>query len=207
MLRINILGEIMKNLSRDKLRQLILKELGSIGEDVVLDKSKRNKSTPPMGSARSSMSKQHKCSVHGYMYEKDCSECGAMYEDEQLAINESDCAQCGQCTNCESKNSYPLPGSADIESIDYESLIRSLMGMHSSAIAGVHNHDHHISHKGAYMAKSQMFKVAKYAQKLYHMIPDGHNLEDWMRTKLAQISDDISEVYHALEHDIHEGDL
>lgn len=62
-------------------------------------------------------------------------------------------------------------------------------------------------HHGAYMAKSQLYKVAKYSEKLYHMIPEGHDLEDWMRTKLAQIADDMSEVYHALDHDLHEDDI
>ena len=74
-----------------------------------------------------------------------------------------------------------------------------------------YKHDnHHVRkkhHKGAYMAKTQLYKVANYAQELYHMIPDGYNLTDWMRTKLAQASDDISDVYHALEHDDYEGDL
>ena len=60
---------------------------------------------------------------------------------------------------------------------------------------------------GAYMSKSQLFKVAKYASSLYQMIPHGHDLEDWMRTKISQIADDISEVYHALEYDDHEGDI
>ena len=39
------------------------------------------------------------------------------------------------------------------------------------------------------------YKIAKYAEKLYQIIPDGYNLEDWMRAKLSQMSDDISEVY------------
>ena len=59
----------------------------------------------------------------------------------------------------------------------------------------------------SYMAKSHLYKVSKYSKKLYHMIPDGHNLEDWMRSKLAQIADDISEVYHAIDHDKYEGDI
>jgi hypothetical protein len=77
------------------------------------------------------------------------------------------------------------------------------IGVHDSDVK-IGNHKHY---KGSYMAKNQMYKVAKYAEKLYHMIPDGHNLEDWMRTKLAQIADDIGEVYHALDHDIYEGDV
>ena len=53
---------------------------------------------------------------------------------------------------------------------------------------------------GAYMSKSQLYKISKYAEKLYHMIPDNYDLEDWMRSKLSEISDDIGEVYHALDH-------
>jgi hypothetical protein len=53
---------------------------------------------------------------------------------------------------------------------------------------------------GAYMAKSQLKKVAEYSAKLYDMIPEGYDLEDWMRTKISQMADDVGEVYHALDH-------
>ena len=62
-------------------------------------------------------------------------------------------------------------------------------------------------HGGAYMSKSQLHKIEKYSQKLYNLIPKGFDLEDWMRTKISQIADDISEVYHALDHDNFEGDI
>ena len=71
--------------------------------------------------------------------------------------------------------------------------------------AGVAAGDHH--HSGAYMSKSQLYKIAKYSERLYNMIPKGYDLEDWMRSKLSSIADDISEVYHALDHDKFEGDL
>jgi hypothetical protein len=58
-----------------------------------------------------------------------------------------------------------------------------------------------------YMAKPSLFKVAKYAQKLLQMIPDGYELDDWQRTKIAQISDDISEVYHSLDYDFHDDEF
>ena len=63
----------------------------------------------------------------------------------------------------------------------------------------------HRSHNN-YMAKPSLYKVAKYAQKLLHMIPDGYELDDWQRTKIAQISDDISEVYHSLDYDFYDED-
>lgn len=66
--------------------------------------------------------------------------------------------------------------------------------------------DNHRKHNN-YMAKPSLYKVAKYAQKLLHMIPDGYELDDWQRTKIAQLADDISEVYHSLDYDKFEGDL
>jgi hypothetical protein len=58
-------------------------------------------------------------------------------------------------------------------------------------------------HEGAYMAKSQLHKIEKYAAKIQHMIPHGHDLEDWMRTKISQAADDLGEVYHKLEYQTH----
>ena len=66
------------------------------------------------------------------------------------------------------------------------------------------HHEHEAHHHNNYMAKPSLYKVAKYAQKLLHMIPDGYELDDWQRTKIAQISDDISEVYHSLDYDFHD---
>ncbi len=61
--------------------------------------------------------------------------------------------------------------------------------------------EHH--KEGAYMAKSQLHKIQKYAGKLQAMIPEGHDLEDWMRTKISQAADDLGEVYHKLEYKSH----
>lgn len=115
-----------------------------------------------------------------------CHECGYGMKE-----GESTCEQCG--SGMKEDHHHMHEGSCDASS-NYK---------HDDDVK-IGNHKHY---KGSYMAKSQMYKVAKYAEKLYHMIPDGHNLEDWMRTKLAQIADDIGEVYHALDHDIYEGDV
>ena len=40
-----------------------------------------------------------------------------------------------------------------------------------------------------------LHKIKEYAEKLQHMIPDGHDLDDWMRSHISQAADDISEVY------------
>ena len=104
------------------------------------------------------------------------------YEEETPYVFES---SCGSKMDHDNMSDFATPGEA--------------VGI------GYHIGKHHKS--GAYMAKKQLYKVAKYAARLYELIPDGHNLEDWMRTKLSQISDDISEVYHALDHDHFEGEI
>ena len=188
-------------LSKADLRRLIAEEIKSMGEDVIVPKSAAaSRSTPPLN--KSSTCEQ----CGGSMYEGECDECGKMMYESVLA--EGDCG-------CHDGTDYSIDTMSKIDSLDYEGIVRKLLGMHQpshdhvspgeAAGIGYNIGKHH--HSGAYMAKSQMYKVSKYASKLYHMIPDGHNLEDWMRTKLAQISDDISEVYHALEHDIYEGDV
>lgn len=57
---------------------------------------------------------------------------------------------------------------------------------------------HHKS--GSYMAKPQLEKIADYAAKLHDMICDGEQLDDWMESHIAQMADDVAEVYHALSY-------
>ena len=73
------------------------------------------------------------------------------------------------------------------------------------------NHDVHHDKKhyksSSYMAKPQLEKIAEYAQKLHDMIPDGHELDDWQRSHLSSIADDISEVYHSLSYKMYKGEI
>jgi len=39
---------------------------------------------------------------------------------------------------------------------------------------------------GSYMAKQQMFTIATLAYKMWEMMEDGEQLEDWMESKIAQ---------------------
>lgn len=78
------------------------------------------------------------------------------------------------------------------------------LGYHVDAHKDNGQLDDHKYQNNNYMAKPSLYKVAKYAQKLLQMIPDGYELDDWQRTKIAQISDDISEVYHSLDYDFHD---
>jgi len=55
------------------------------------------------------------------------------------------------------------------------------------------------SHKGSsYMAKKQLAKISQYAAELYDMINDNEQIEDWKESHIAQIADDIEEVYGSM---------
>tara|TARA_R110000868_G_scaffold20184_7_gene85726 strand:+ start:667 stop:1119 length:453 start_codon:yes stop_codon:yes gene_type:complete len=108
--------------------------------------------------------------------------------------NSSTCTECG---------SSMYEGESVCEQCGSSSLNESDCGC--GACAGCNSESNNTDNN--YMAKPSLYKVAKYAQKLLEMIPDGYELDDWQRTKIAQISDDISEVYHSLDYDKFEGDL
>jgi hypothetical protein len=121
----------------------------------------------------------------GKMYEKECMECGYMKE---TMINEGNCG----CSSSDDGSDYSL-----------DSMMTPIYGANATSmhIDFPHHGEIHKYKHNNYMAKPALYKVAKYAQKLLHMIPDGYELDDWQRTKIAQISDDISEVYHSLDYD------
>ena len=168
-------------------------------------------------------SEKSSCNEHGHMFkEGQCLECGIM---EEQTLAEANCGCPPTCAGCDTCDDEYETG--DYEVLDYDAdndfipdhmhfeynndVLTPGEAFGVGVSVGHHDHDvkigNHKHYKGSYMAKNHMYKTAKYAQKLYNMIPDGHNLEDWMRSKLAQIADDISEVYHALDHDIYEGDV
>ena len=65
-----------------------------------------------------------------------------------------------------------------------------------------HHHDHGLNHNHhkspSYMAKPQLEQISDYAKKLHDMICHGEQIDDWMESHIAQMQDDIEEVYHAL---------
>jgi hypothetical protein len=44
---------------------------------------------------------------------------------------------------------------------------------------------------GSYMAKQQLFTIATLAHKMWEMMEEGEQLEDWMETKIAQSEQSI----------------
>lgn len=129
----------------------------------------------------------------GMTYEGQCMESGCGYmEESETSLNEGGCG----CNDSHDDGS------------DYsiDSMMSPVYGLGATSMhidfpnhGDVHKHKHN-----NYMAKPALYKVAKYAQKLLQMIPDGYELDDWQRTKIAQISDDISEVYHSLDYDFYD---
>jgi hypothetical protein len=48
--------------------------------------------------------------------------------------------------------------------------------------------------EGSYMAKQQLFTIATLAYKMWEMMEDGEQLEDWMETKIAQSEQSVTAV-------------
>ena len=211
----------MAKLSRKQIRKIILREMKKMEEDALYTQHKvghdyrsaKHTSCQECGAKMyegdggiceqcGSMNEKHhhdhdeksSCDEHGHMFENGaCSECGIM--EEEATLNEGACGGCGSCGTC--------------GSIVEDSNFQNLLDLIISQEEGDKDYKigNHKVYKGSYMARSHLYKVAKYAEKLYNMIPEGHNLEDWMRSKIAQIADDIGEVYHAIDHDIFDGDI
>jgi hypothetical protein len=60
---------------------------------------------------------------------------------------------------------------------------------------------------GSYMAKQQMFTIATLSYKMWEMMEDGEQLEDWMESKIAQSEQSIVAVVKAFMYDEVEGEL
>jgi hypothetical protein len=58
------------------------------------------------------------------------------------------------------------------------------------------NHD-----DGSYMAKQQLFTIATLAHKMWEMMEEGEQLEDWMETKIAQSEQSILAVVKSYMYD------
>ena len=192
-------------LNKKELRRLIIQEINKMEEDAL----------------RSQFDDRHRQAYHQSKahHNKSCQECGySMYEEDSV------CEQCGSMN--EKHHHHDEKSSCDEHGHIFENGACSECGIMEEAIlneggcgcdttkkrsvlpfGGFSNLDDTHRHDNNYMAKPSLYKVAKYATKLLEMIPDGHELDDWQRSKIAQISDDISEVYHSLDYDKFEGDL
>lgn len=56
-----------------------------------------------------------------------------------------------------------------------------------------------------WMAKSQLYQLAKYAAELHKMINDSDDLEPWVQAKITGATEDISAVKHYMEYLLNNG--
>lgn len=54
---------------------------------------------------------------------------------------------------------------------------------------------------GSYMAKQQLFTMATLCYKMWELMEDGDELEDWMETKIAQSEQSITSVVKSFMYD------
>ena len=95
--------------------------------------------------------------------------------------------------------------------------IKPLAGYEDSIAAIVPDHIGHSMHKhdskhehdkgSSYMARPQLAKIAKYSNELLSMIGHGEEIQDWQESKIAQMSQMISDVYHSIEYKKEDEDL
>ena len=52
----------------------------------------------------------------------------------------------------------------------------------------------------ARMTRSQLFKVARYAQSLHDMLHDDDDLPEWVQSKISVMDNDIGKIKHYLEY-------
>ena len=59
----------------------------------------------------------------------------------------------------------------------------------------------HVDSEGG-MAKSQLYKMAKYAMMLHDALEDDTQLEAWVQSKITMASEYISKIKHYLEYEM-----
>jgi len=204
----------MSKLTNSELRNLIMQEISRmVGEEALITKGSAQadsyRDTGFRPNARSphnlTMVKQSDsyddfgggqtgaCEQCGGMtYEGECSECGYM---EEGVVSEGSCSSCGPANN---------HSTSDYNNLNNTNITPDQAFDAGYEVAAIEDDKMHHHKHNNYMAKPSLYKVAKYAKKLLQMIPDGYELDDWQRTKIAQISDDISEVYHSLDYDFYD---
>lgn len=62
------------------------------------------------------------------------------------------------------------------------------------------------SKDGEYMSKQQLFTIATLAYKMWEMMEDGEEIDDWMESKIAQAEQSIVSVVKSYVYDEVTGD-
>lgn len=187
----------MAAISRSKLRDMIKLEIKSlVDEDVILN--------PP------SIGEPHYMSYQGSEYDDEYDEYDDEYDEydvyppqinKMMNIQEGDCG----CGTASYENPYTMEREEDYDLYHHDenhmidNALQSLADLGGSVDVDFdHDHDHDHS---SYMARPQLYKIAKYASKLLDMVDEHEELEDWQESKIAQVAQMIGSVYHSLDYD------
>ena len=63
--------------------------------------------------------------------------------------------------------------------------------------------DHPSADREGRMTRSQLFKVARYAQSLHDTLRDDDDLPEWVQSKISVMNNDIGKIKHYLEYKLH----
>ena len=58
-------------------------------------------------------------------------------------------------------------------------------------------------HSKSYMAKSQLYNIAKKAQSMFDKLGENEPLDDWMESKIAQMASMMDSVSNSFSYDDH----
>tara|TARA_Y100001938_G_C8097950_1_gene439439 strand:+ start:1104 stop:1412 length:309 start_codon:yes stop_codon:yes gene_type:complete len=87
----------------------------------------------------------------------------------------------------------------DIRNLIRQELIKNTKQDVRDTVNEVHE-PQHVDNEGR-MAKSQLYKLKNYAEKLEDMITDTEQLEGWVQSKITKAADYLSSVAHYLEYE------
>jgi len=65
-----------------------------------------------------------------------------------------------------------------------------------------HNASHHKHDHEGKMAKSQLYKIHQYAERLMHMLPDDAQLPAWVQAKFTKAAHSIGAAFHYLDYEV-----
>ena len=60
------------------------------------------------------------------------------------------------------------------------------------------------NHEGSYMAKQQLAEIHELSSKLYFLIEDGEQIDDWKESYIAEIASKLDDVYKKMKY--HKGE-
>ena len=81
-----------------------------------------------------------------------------------------------------------------------ESKIKKIIAEEMAALEDKKYFDYHDDEGG--MAKSQLYRIAKYAMELHDALHEDTELESWVQSKITKAADYMSTVKHHLEYEM-----